>query len=160
MNQRFTVHKIIATGLGSGYSPVAPGTAGAALATIIWWILSVFLSPCLLLGTTILLIILFTALGVWSSKVVEAVWGEDPSRVVVDEMVGVWIALLAVGNETGYYLYYMLLAFGLFRLFDIFKPLGIRKIENIPGGWGIMLDDVLSGIYSLIILIGVQWLIG
>jgi phosphatidylglycerophosphatase A len=158
MSQRFLFHKIIATGLGSGYCPVAPGTAGAALATIIWWILSVFLSPCLLLGTTALLIIVFTALGAWSSKVVEAVWGKDPSRVVVDEMVGVWIPLLAVGNENSYYLYYMLLAFGLFRLLDIFKPLGIRKLEKIPGGWGIMLDDIAAGIYSLIILIGVQWL--
>jgi phosphatidylglycerophosphatase A len=160
MHQRFSFHKIIAAGLGSGYCPVAPGTAGAALATILWWILSVFLSSGSLVLATALLIVVFTALGVWSSGVVETVWGKDPSKVVVDEMVGVWIPLLAVNNENGYYLYYMLLAFVLFRLFDIFKPLGIRKMENIPGGWGIMLDDMVAGIYSLLILMAVKWLIG
>ena len=82
---------------------------------------------------------------------------EDPSRVVVDEMVGVWIPLLAApaGN-----LWYALAAFALFRLFDIFKPLGIRKMEYLKGGVGVMMDDILAGIYSLILLIGARWLIG
>ena len=72
-------------------------------------------------------------------------------------MVGVWIPLLAApaGN-----LWYALAAFALFRLFDIFKPLGIRKMENLKGGVGVMMDDILAGIYSLILLIGARWLIG
>ena len=88
---------------------------------------------------------------------VEPIWGEDPSRVVVDEMVGVWIPLLAApaGN-----LWYALAAFALFRLFDIFKPLGIRKMEYLKGGVGVMMDDILAGIYSLILLIVARWLIG
>jgi phosphatidylglycerophosphatase A len=87
----------------------------------------------------------------------ESIWGEDPARVVVDEMVGVWIPLLAVSDGN---LYYALLSFILFRLFDIFKPLGIRKMESFKGGVGIMMDDILAGIYSLILLVGLRWMIG
>jgi phosphatidylglycerophosphatase A len=158
MSQKYLFHKIISTGFGTGYCPVAPGTAGAAFATIIWWVLSLFLlSPHSLFIATALLVVVFTILGVWSSGIVESIWGEDPSRVVVDEMVGVWIPLLAVSDGN---IYYGLLSFALFRLFDIFKPLGIRKMEAFKGGWGIMLDDILAGIYSLIIVWGLRWLIG
>jgi phosphatidylglycerophosphatase A len=162
MNRKLIFHKIISTGFGSGYCPKAPGTAGAAFATLIWWVLSLYLSSQTLFVTTLLLTVIFTILGVWSSGIVEKEWGRDPSRVVVDEMVGVWIPLLIVGNENTRipYIYYGLAAFVLFRLFDIFKPLGIRKMEALRGGWGIMFDDVLAGIYSLLVLGGLQCLIG
>ena len=150
-------HKIISTGFGSGYSPIAPGTAGALFAVVIWYILSLFLLPQSLLIITTALIFVFTVVGVWSSGVVEKIWGEDPSRVVVDEMVGVWIPLLLVSDGN---IYYALFAFGAFRLFDILKPLGIRKMESFKGGWGIMLDDIVAGIYSLIALLLLKCLIG
>ena len=155
MKKKTLFHIIIATGFGSGFSPVAPGTAGAAFATIIWLIFS-FLTPSYLLPITIFLIILFTILGIWSTNKLEPVWGKDPFRIVVDEMVGVWIALLAVNARE----WYFVLAFILFRLFDIYKPLGIKKMENLKGGTGVMMDDILAGIYSFIILLGVKWLIG
>ncbi|MDR0413447.1 MAG: phosphatidylglycerophosphatase A [Dysgonamonadaceae bacterium] len=159
MNRGIFFHKTIATGFGSGYFPKAPGTAGAALAAFLWWILSVTpLSSCALASVTAVLIVVFTGLGVWSSGVMAAVWNdEDPSRVTIDEMVGVWIPLLAVKDGN---IYYMICAFVLFRLFDIFKPFGIRKMEKIKGGWGIMMDDIVAGIYSLLILAGIQWAIG
>jgi len=160
MKQKNLFHIIIATGFGSGYFPVAPGTAGAVLATVIWLGLSLVFPFYHLLIATALLIILFTILGVWSSGIMETCWGKDPSKVVIDEMVGVWIPLLAVDNENKYYIYYALCALLLFRLFDIFKPLGIRKIENIGGGWGIMLDDIAAGLYSLFILYGIECFIG
>ena len=94
---------------------------------------------------------------IWAADKLEACWGEDPSRVVVDEMVGVWIALLAAPSGN---VWYALGAFALFRLFDIFKPLGIRRMESFPGGFGVMMDDILAGIYSFVVLIGVRWLIG
>lgn len=148
---------IIATGFGSGFSPFAPGTAGALLATLVWLVLSSFLSFHLLWLLTAVLIVLFTFAGIWSADKLEPYWGEDPSRVVVDEMVGVWIPLLVVpvGNW-----WYVLAAFILFRLFDIFKPLGIRRMEGLKGGVGVMMDDILAGIYSLILLAGAQCIIG
>ncbi|RHO71498.1 phosphatidylglycerophosphatase A [Parabacteroides sp. AF48-14] len=151
------IHIIIATGFGSGFSPFAPGTAGALLATLIWLALSCTVSPIWLLIITALLIIVFTIAGICSANAVEPIWGKDPSRVVVDEMVGVWIPLLAApAGDRGY----AFAAFVLFRLFDIFKPLGIRKMESLKGGVGVMMDDILAGIYSLILLIGARWLIG
>ena len=139
-------HNFIATGFGSGYSPVAPGTAGALVATLIWWGYSAALNDYIsIISITAILVIVVTVLGVWSSGVSEKYWGEDPSRVVVDEMVGTWIALLAV-PENGHW------GYALFRFFDILKPLGIRKMEKLPGGYGIMADDILSGIYGMIVI--------
>ena len=147
---------LIGTGFGSGFSPVAPGTAGALLAFGVWYALSFLVSASLLLWLTVVLTLVFTVAGVWAANRLEQAWGEDPSRVVVDEMVGCWITLLAAPAG---HLWYGLAAFGLFRLFDIWKPLGIRRMENLPGGIGVMMDDVLSGVYGFIILIGARWLI-
>lgn len=144
-------HNFIATGFGSGYSPIAPGTAGSLLAMLIWWGYSLLFSHCISIPVlTFIVIVVFTFAGVWSSSVVEKYWGEDPSRVVVDEMVGTWIALLAVPE--GAHWGYMLAAFVLFRFFDIMKPLGVRKMESLPSGFGIMADDILAGIYGFIVI--------
>lgn len=150
-------HIIIATGFGTGFSPVGPGTAGALLATVIWLVMAHFISTGLLLIITGLLIVGFTVLGIRSANALEPLWGEDPSRVVVDEMVGVWIALLAAPSNN---LWYVLAAFALFRFFDILKPLGIRKMESLKGGIGVMMDDILAGVYSFILLLGARCLIG
>lgn len=147
---------LIGTGFGSGFCPVAPGTAGALLATLVWFGLAAVVSSTVLVYITIFLILLFTILGIWAANQLEPCWGEDPSRVVVDEMVGVWISLLAAPAGD---LYYGIAAFVLFRIFDIFKPLGIRKMESLPGGVGVMMDDILSGIYGLLILLVVRFII-
>ena len=146
----------IGTGFGSGFSPFAPGTAGALLASIIWIALYFLLPFSWVLWLTAALVIVFTFAGIWAADKLETYWGEDPSRVVVDEMVGVWIAFLAAPSGN---VWYALGAFALFRLFDIFKPLGIRRMESFPGGIGVMMDDILAGIYSFVVLIGVRWLI-
>ena len=80
---------LIGTGFGSGFSPVAPGTAGALLATLMWWGLGLLVGPMMQLWLTVAAILLFTVAGVWAANRLEPFWGEDPSRVVVDEMVGV-----------------------------------------------------------------------
>lgn len=147
---------LIGTGFGSGFSPVAPGTAGALLAFGVWYALSFLVSASVLLWLTVVLALVFTVAGVWAANRLEQAWGEDPSSVVVDEMVGCWITLLAAPAG---HLWYGLAAFGLFRLFDIWKPLGIRRMENLPGGIGVMMDDVLSGVYGFIVLIVARWLI-
>ena len=90
---------LIGTGFGSGFSPFAPGTAGALLASIIWIALYLLLPFSVVLWITAALVIVFTFAGIWAADKLEACWGEDPSRVVVDEMVGVWIPLLAVPDN-------------------------------------------------------------
>lgn len=144
-------HKLIATSFGAGFSPVAPGTMGALFAVAVWYLLFALLDYATLMLALSGLIVVFTVLGVWSSSVSERYWGEDPSRVVMDETVGEWIALLAV-PASGHW-GYVLAAFVLFRFFDIVKPLGVRSMEKLKGGYGIMADDILSGIYAAIVIV-------
>ena len=83
-------------------------------------------------------------------------WGEDPSKVVIDEMIGVWIPFLvspAMSVE------YALLSLFLFRFFDILKPLGIRALDKKHGAFWVMADDILAGIYSLFIVLIIRWII-
>lgn len=156
MKQPAFLHALLSTGFGSGYCPVAPGTAGALLATLIWIAYAAFVPASACFWITLVLAIAFTWIGVWSTDKVIPYWGEDPKRVVVDEMVGVWIALLAApaGN-----IWNALAAFLLFRFFDIAKPLGIRRMEQLPGGIGVMADDILAGIYSMLIIIAARWIL-
>ena len=144
-------HKLIATSLGAGYSPVAPGTMGALVAVAVWYALWLNFDYCTLQCTLAALIVVFTILGTWSASVSEQFWGEDPKRVVMDETVGEWIALLAV-PVSGHW-GYVLAAFVLFRFFDIVKPLGVRSMECFKGGFGIMADDLLSGVYAAIVML-------
>ena len=144
-------HQLIATGLGVGFCPFGPGTMGALLAILIWYPLTLFFGYSSVLGITFGLVLLFSFLGAWSSTVAERYWGEDPSRVVIDEVVGQWIVLSAIPAD--FHWGYVLAAFLLFRFFDIVKPLGVRKMENFKGGWGIMADDILAGIYGALLLI-------
>lgn len=79
---------------------------------------------------------------------VEEIWGKDHNRVVIDEVAGMCITLLFVPLKWQY----TLIGLIFFRFFDILKPLGIRKLEELPGGWGVMADDILAGIYANVIL--------
>ena len=106
--------------------------------------------------TMVALCLLFTLLGVWSATHLERYWGQDPSRVVMDETVGVWIPLACVGPGQWWQ---AVAALVLFRFFDIVKPLGVRQMEKFPAGWGVMADDVLAGIYSLLVLLAANQLI-
>jgi len=145
----------LATGFYSGFSPFAPGTMGALVATLLWLVGYWLLDFWTLQVVTAVCIVVFTLISIKPINRLEQFWGEDPKRVVIDEVVGVWICLLAVPQEavgTRFWIY-VVLAFALFRLFDIFKPLGIRRMESLPGGWGVMMDDILSGIYGLIVMI-------
>ena len=142
---------IIGTGFGSGFWPWGPGTAGAVLATLIWLGLSCCLGWQQLTALTLVLIVAFTALGTWATARLQPFWGDDPRRVVVDEMVGVWIPLLACASPSSKW-WMALVALVLFRFFDIVKPLGIRALDRRKGAIWVMLDDVLAGIYSLIVI--------
>ena len=91
---------------------------------------------------------IITALGIWSGNKVEPIWGKDHGRVVIDEVAGMCISLLFIPVT----IYYVVAALILFRFFDIVKPLYIRKMEALPGGLGVMMDDVLAGVYANIVL--------
>ena len=139
--KRFLVYTL-GTGFGSGYAPIAPGTAGSLLALIIY-----FLFPLNSFYWLTISIMLFFA-GVWAGFKIEKDKGEDPGLVVIDEMVGQWLTVLFLPPT----LVTLLTGFILFRLFDIFKPYPVNKSQKLKGGWGIMIDDVLAGIYATIIL--------
>jgi len=147
----------LTTALYAGLSPWAPGTMGAAVGVAVWWLASLWLPFAALQWATLGCILLFTLLSVPSIRRMERAMGEDPSCVVIDEVVGVWIGLLAVAPAMPWW--QPLLAFGLFRLFDIWKPLGVRRMERVGGGWGVMLDDILAGVYAAAVLAAVVWLV-
>lgn len=136
----------IAAGFGSGFSPIAPGTVGSLAALIPWWLWMRDL-PLWIYATV--LIVAF-AIGVWASHwTIRRTKIEDPSLVVWDEYVGMWIALCMA--PAGWQ--WMLLAFVLFRLFDILKPWPVSWADDkLDGGFGAMLDDALAGVYALIFL--------
>lgn len=159
------LHVILSTGFGSGFVPVAPGTAGAAVALGIWWLCYRWLDVLTLFWVTMGLIVITTFVGVWTSDVMERYWGHDSRIVNIDEFVGTWIPLLVApvllpdgGADTAATLKLALLGFALFRAIDMWKPLGCRRLDQMPGGWGVMLDDVLAGFYALVIVVAVKYL--
>lgn len=143
--------KLIATSFGAGFLPVMPGTWGAILAIILWLPLYLWASPTVTLVVTAAAVVVFTVAGTWASSVSERYWGKDPVIACVDETVGQWISLLPVAPFCPWW--EILLSLALFRFFDIFKPLGIRSMERLPRGYGMMADDILSGVYAVVILL-------
>lgn len=137
--------RLIGTAFYTGYSPVAPGTAGSLLALLLF-ILIPGLREWLLLG---LCFFLFFA-GVWAGNIIEDSEGKDPSIVVVDEVLGMWISLLFLPVPMHWIVWAV--AFLVFRLLDIIKPFPADQSQNLSGGWGIMLDDVIAGIYTNILI--------
>lgn len=136
----------IACGFGSGLFPRAPGTAGSLVALVPWW----FALRELPLAWYVAVLVLAFALGVWACDVAGKRLGVDDHRALVwDEFVGQWIALCAA--PLGWQ--WMAAGFLLFRLFDVWKPWPIRIADRrVHGGFGVMLDDVLAGIYALIVM--------
>ena len=147
---------IIGTGFGSGFWRWGPGTAGALTGMLIWYALSFMLNSTLLFAVTLSCIVVFTIAGTWAVRRLSPFWGSDPQKVVIDEMVGVWVPLLAVPASD---IWLALASFVIFRLFDILKPLGIRTLDRRKGAFYVMADDILAGVYSLIIIVAVQWII-
>jgi len=135
--------KTIATVFGVGYLPAAPGT----WATVVGVVIVYYLAYNLVILTIVLLVLLM--LGVIASGAIEKQLGQkDPGIVVIDEVVGVMIALWGLPPIWSV----LICGFFLFRAFDMFKIYPINKLEAQPGGWGIMLDDCMAGVYTNIIL--------
>jgi phosphatidylglycerophosphatase A len=137
------ITKILASGFGTGYFPVASGTWGSALAALIYW--TVFARNSAALLSTAVLIVL--SLPVSTSA--EKLYGKkDDSHIVIDEFVGMWVSLLFLPHS----LYFLAASFLLFRVFDVIKPFFIRRIQTLPGGWGVVADDFFAGLLTNIVL--------
>ncbi len=137
---------LLATGLGSGLSPWAPGTVASVVALPIWW----FGLSTLSLAIGVPLLIVLCALAVWVVNMACGAAGVgDDGAIVIDEWLGMWIALIACPRT----LPAVLTAFALFRLFDIAKPWPVSWADReVGGGLGVMLDDVFAGILALAVL--------
>lgn len=135
--------KTIGSGLFTGYVPFASGTFGSLIAIFIYWIPG-FEQLHIILPAIVILFIY----GVYISSKFEKIYGKDPSQCTVDEIVGTWISFIAIPKS----ILLTLTTFFIWRALDIIKPFPARSSEKLPGGWGIMIDDVISGFYSLIIV--------
>ena len=128
-----------------GYAPVAPGTVGSAAGLLLFW--AVRSSGSMALEWWVLAIV--TVVGVGAATLAESVFGRrDPGLIVVDEVAGMLVTLTAVPvGPVG-----VVAGFFLFRLFDIVKPFPARQAERLPGGWGVMVDDLIAGVYAQVVL--------
>ncbi|PJA99785.1 MAG: phosphatidylglycerophosphatase A [Ignavibacteriales bacterium CG_4_9_14_3_um_filter_30_11] len=135
------LEKTIGSGFFTGFIPFASGTFGS-LAGLLIYNIPGFENPQILISA----IIIFTFYGIFLGTKFELVYGKDPGQCTIDEIVGMWITLLFLPKT----LLISAIAFFVWRVFDIIKPFPIRKLESLNGGLGIMIDDVIGGIYALI----------
>jgi len=140
------LHQLISTSLGIGYMGKGAGTLAAVVTAFCWYMLQAGEIPNIRAQWLVTLLVVL--LGTWSAANVEKQWGKDHQRVVIDEVAGMCISLLMVPLSVPY----VAAGLVLFRFFDIAKPLYIRKAERLPGGWGVMLDDILAGVYTNLLL--------
>lgn len=136
-------HKFFITGVFSGYLPIAPGSWGSLLACIILW----FAWPSLWYYQ-LLIILLFYRIAVYLAGIGQEYFGHDGRPIVIDEIIGQAVALFMAPHNIITYV----LAFLLFRVFDIIKPYPARKLEKMHGGTGVVADDIAAGIYAVIVL--------
>jgi phosphatidylglycerophosphatase A len=136
---------LLATSGGAGYMPVAPGTAGSAVG-----VLAFLLVDNWSIGSLMALIAVVTVVGVWASGRAARYFGrEDPGPVVIDEVAGQLVTFAGTGvGLTG-----VLAGFVLFRAFDVIKPWPASRLEALPGGFGIMADDLMAGLYANLTLL-------
>jgi phosphatidylglycerophosphatase A len=143
--------KFIGSGFYTGYSPYISGTVGS-LAALIIYLIPGFEQLFVIIPS----IVIFMVYGIYVGSKFEAEYGKDPAQCTIDEVVGMWISLVALPKTFAI----VAIAFILWRILDIIKPPPARNLERLKGGLGIMIDDVISGIYTLIIMLLVVYLFG
>ena len=136
--------QLVATVFGAGYSPLVPGTAGSAVGVLTFLALHRLSPPVQVLVTVLVCVVGVVA----ATHTATRVGRKDPGIVVIDEVVGQWVSLLFLPFTPGT----ALVGFVLFRIMDIVKPWPARDFEALPGGLGIMADDVMAGIYANLLL--------
>ncbi len=130
----------IATGAGSGYAPIASGTFGSAVGLLLWWAIAG--SGPVLYGVALLIVVL---IGIWAANRAQAIFRRhDDGRITIDEVAGMLLSLFWLPARPEV----VAAGFLLFRLFDIWKPEPARAAERLPGGVGVMADDLVAGLYA------------
>ncbi len=137
------VDKLLGSGFYTGYIPFASGTFGSLAGLLLYYIPG-FEKPFIIIPA----IILFSLYGIYAGTQFEKVYGKDPSECTIDEVVGMWISLLFLPKI----LWVSLVVFLIWRLFDIIKPYPARGLERLKGGVGIMIDDIISSFYVLLLV--------
>ncbi len=135
--------KLIGSGFYTGYIPFASGTFGSLAALLIYWIPGFEKNQILIPA-----IIIFTFYGIYLGTKFEGKYGKDPKECTVDEVVGMWLSLLFIPKS----ILLSAIAFIIWRALDVIKPSPARQLEDLKGGIGIMMDDVVSGIYTAVIM--------
>lgn len=141
-----TLSRVIATVCFIGYAPFAPGTAGSLVATLAFMLMPTYLAPAPFTVASLA----FFALAVWAAHRHASVDNPDPSEVVIDEVMGMVVAIAYLPLTP----VVLIASFVLFRVFDIAKPFPVRQFEKLHGGLGIVMDDVMAGVYANVILRG------
>ncbi len=147
MNEKLIT--FLATGFGSGLAPFAPGTMGTLVGVVICLL-------CLPLPwpMRLLIVIALSALSICVAGRAEKIYQKkDDQRIVIDEIIGFQITMLPVSIT----ILHLCVGFVLFRIFDILKPFPINNLQRLPGGWGVVIDDVAAGIYAGIILFALNY---
>ncbi|MBD3235096.1 MAG: phosphatidylglycerophosphatase A [Candidatus Eisenbacteria bacterium] len=133
----------IATGAGSGFFPVAPATFASLILALVLWILG-----GAGWGVRLALLGVWIVVGTWTADRAERHFGHDARCIVIDEVAGYWLSVLFVPWDG----LHLIAAFFLFRGFDVLKPPPAYQVQSLPGGWGIMADDLVAGLYTVLVL--------
>ncbi len=134
---------VVATVFGAGYSPLAPGTVASALTVVLLWAI-----PFSRVGL-VLFLVAVVGIGTWAAHVAErGLGGKDPGTIVIDEVAGMTLSVIALPLTPAV----LLSGFVLFRLFDVVKPPPAHASQRLHGGVGVMIDDLIAGVYALVIL--------
>lgn len=142
---------MLASVAGAGYSPVASGTVGSLVTAVAIWLLP--FTP-FRIAVTLAVVVL---VGIWAGSRVERVLGrKDPGVIVIDEVAGMLLSMIGLPRSIPV----LLTAFLLFRLFDVWKPFPARESQALTGGVGVMIDDLIAGLYTLILIMGARTLFG
>ena len=148
--------RLLTSCFGLGWLPVAPGTWGSLPPAVIFGLLS-WLSISAVINSIVMLVLILAGSVIcvkFAGAAITATGKNDPGEVVADEFAGQAVTFLAVGTvPAGGICVTVIIGFLLFRFFDILKPWPIRKLEKLPGGWGILADDLMAGVYAGIILL-------
>ena len=142
---------MLASVFGAGYAPVASGTVGSLVTVVAVWLLP--LTPARI-GVALVVVVL---VGMWAGSRVERVLGrKDPGIIVIDEVAGMLLSVILLPRTIPV----LVTAFLLFRLFDVWKPFPARESQALTGGMGVMVDDLIAGTYTLVLVLGARALFG